>query len=696
MSKRQNLYDRAHQLHQSGRVQEAIELYGEMLRKQPRNPQILLGLGVAHFQTGQFKKSAELLQRFVLIDPKNAAAQYILGRSFSALNRPEDALLCFERALRLKPDYAEAFNNRGIVLTRLNRFEEALASYDQAVAVKPDYAEAHYNRGVVLWELKRLEDALACYSQALQIAPDYAEAYNNRGTALRELKRPEEALASYEQAVVVKPDYAEAHNNRGAVLCELRRLEEALASYEQAMAIKPDYAEAYNNRGAALRELERLEEALASYEQALSIKPDYAEAHNNRGVVLCELKRLEEALACYRQALQIAPDYAEAHNNRGIALMELERLKEALESYDQALSIKPDYAEAHYNLGVALQNLNQLDVALASYDRALSIKPDYAEAHWNKSLLLLLTGKFLEGWSLYEWRFKRIGRKKDYRTFPQPPWLGQADLQGKRLLIQSEQGLGDVVQFCRYLPQVKALGAEIILNVPESLVPLISTMQCPMTVVPRGVPLPEFDVYCNLMSLPHVFNTTIETIPARTPYLFSDQSKVQLWRKRLGNKHRPRVGLAWSGSEFHQNDRNRSIRLEKLLPLMGSSVEWHSLQKVYRQHDIPLLDQHPQIRRHQDELNDFADTAALIECMDLVMSVDTSVAHVAGAIGKPVWILLPCCPDFRWMLDRSDSPWYPTAKLYRQPKSEDWQSVVREVARALAEFINSDGPWCID
>ncbi len=642
-------------MHQSGRVREAIDLYLKMLRKHPDNPQLLLGLGIAYFQTDQFRKSVDSLKRYVLINPHNAAALCILGTALTTLNRPEDALSSLDHALRIEPAYPEALNSRGLALRGLKRHEEAVASYERALALNPDYAEAHNNRGVALRELKRHEEALASYDKAVAVKPDYGEAHNNRGLALRELKRHEEALASYDKAVAAQPDYAEAHNNRGVVLCELRRFSEALGSYEKALALNPNYAEAHNNRGAALRGLMRHDEALASYEKALALNPNYGEAHNNRGVVLGELKQPDKALTCYTNALKIIPDYA----------------------------------DAYYNQGLALFNLNRLDDALASYDQAVSIKPDYAEAHWNKSLLLLLTGKFPEGWSLYDWRLKRSDTSRDYRSFSKPSWRGETDIQGKRLLIQCEQGLGDVVQFCRYALKLHALGAKIILEVQGSLIPLVSTMQCPMHIVAKGAVLPEFDAYCPIMSLPYAFNTTLETIPADVPYLFGNESKVREWQHRLGSKDKPRVGLVWSGSETHQNDSNRSIRLERLLPLLSASIEWHSLQKLYRENDIPILDRHSEIKQHQEDLRDFSDTAALIECLDLVISVDTSVAHVAGAIGKPVWILLPYHPDFRWMLERTDSPWYPTAKLYRQPKSEDWQSVIHQVLLELEEFIAS-------
>ena len=694
MSKLQDPVDRAHQMHQSGRIQEAIDLYLKVLRKQPRNAQLLFLLGTAYLQTGQFTKSIGSLQNAVLLNPKNAAAHCNLGVSLNAVQRFDEALSHFGRAVLIKPDYAEAYNNRGSTLIGLKRPEDALTNFDQALAIKPDYAEAHNNRGLVLKDLNRLEEALASYDKVLAIAPAHAQAHHNRGLVLVALKHLHEALASFEQSLAIKPDYAEAYNNRGNLLRELNRLEEALASYDQAIQLKPDYAEAHYNRGVVLGDLEQPEQALASYDRALKANPSYAEAYSNRGAVLYNLKRPEQALASYDQAVTVRPNYADAYYNRGVTLENLRQLDQALASYDRALEIDPHHVMAHNNRGVILYKSLDLERAMASYDRALQIDPNIVEAYWNKSLVLLLTSKFAEGWELYEWRLKRGEALKELRTFPQPSWRGQMDIQGKRLLIQCEQGFGDVVQFCRYLPQVKALGAEIILEVPESLTQLVATMHCPITVVTRGAPLPEFDAYCPLLSLPYVLKTTPETIPANIPYLFSDQNKVRQWQDRLGHESRLRVGLVWSGSESHENDKNRSIALEDLLPLMSSSVEWHSLQKAYRQQDLSVLGQHPEIRQHQDDLHDFSDTAALIECLDLVISVDTSVVHVAGAIGKPTWVLLPYCPDFRWMLDRTDSPWYPTARLFRQPKREDWQSVIHQVQRELAELVAKSHDGC--
>jgi hypothetical protein len=296
---------------------------------------------------------------------------------------------------------------------------------------------------------------------------------------------------------------------------------------------------------------------------------------------------------------------------------------------------------------------------------------------------MILTGQYEEGWKLYEWRFETKEQKQNHYIFPQKKWRGRDDVDFKKLLIYTEQGLGDFIQYCRYLPLVKQLGTDLIVEAPSALIPLISTLKCEMTIIAKGDRLPEFDAYCPIMSLPYAFNTKVETIPAQVPYLFADEAKTTQWRAKLGQTNRLRVGLVWSGSTVHKNDKNRSIRLETLEKLLDIPVEWHSLQKEYRDYDLEQLAKHPEIQQHQDNLKDFSDTAALIDCMDLVISVDTSIAHVSGALGKPVWILLHFAPDYRWLLDRDDSPWYPTAILFRQPKLDDWQSAIQSVVESL-------------
>ena len=469
----------------------------------------------------------------------------------------------------------------------------------------------------------------------------------------------------------------------------MNRPDEALASYDKALALRPDYPEALNNRGVTLFWLNRLDEALASYDKAIALKADDAEALNNRGVVLMELNRLDEALASYDRAIALKPDYADALDNRGSVLRKLNRLDEALASHDAAIALQPECADAFYNRGNALKELNRPDEALASYDRAIALAPDHAEAHWNESLLRLLTGDFERGWPKYEWRWKSKALALRNRNFSQPLWLGADPIHGKTILLHGEQGLGDTIQFCRYAPLVAARGARVIMEVDESLRDLVSGLAGVSRCVSKGDTLPEFDLHCPLLSLPLAFGTRLETIPSTTPYLLAPAPAVASWAARLAGKARPRIGMVWSGAPRHREDRNRSIALRTLLPLLDVAATFVSLQRDVRADDAQLLQERSDILHFGGDLRTFSDTAALISHLDLVVTVDTSVAHLAGALGRPVWILLPFIPDWRWLLDRSDSPWYPTARLFRQAASREWQGVVKHIHAELRDWIES-------
>jgi len=484
-------------------------------------------------------------------------------------------------------------------------------------------------------------------------------------------------------------DHAESNFDQGQELHELRRFEEALASYDRAIALNADYTEAYSRRGVVLRDLGRLDDALASCDRAIALKPDYANAHVNRGVVLYGMHRLDEALTSYDNAIATKPDYVIAHINRGVVLQDRNRTDDALQSYDRAIALTPDNPVAHLNRGVVLQDLNRLDEALTSYDRAIALKPELPQPYWNKSMLKLSMADYLEGWELFEWRWKLA--PDALNKFTKPFWSGAQSLAGKTLLIHSDQGLGDSIQSCRYASMAKSLDAEVILTVQRPLIPLLSTLKGNFSIVDQNAPLPDHDFHCPIMSLPYAFRTTVQTIPASIPYLFVDEQKQKLWHNRLGDKDKtkPRIGLVWSGGTAHRNDKNRSISLETFRSILQLPIEFHSLQKEVRPKDLEELKKYKQVQQHQDSLMDFADTAALIGEMDLIISVDTSDAHLAGALGQKIWILLPFAADYRWMLDRSDSPWYPTAKLFRQREIGDWPSVILEVENQLHEMITS-------
>jgi tetratricopeptide (TPR) repeat protein len=548
-------------------------------------------------------------------------------------------------------------------------------------------ADALYQRGNDLYRLGRMPEALASLDAALALRPRHPGALLSRGATLFQLKRYEAALQSFERLLALQPGSVEALYNRGVALFALQRWSDALASYDRALALKPGHADALVNRGLTLQKLHRHEEALASFDQALLQRPHHVEALNNRGTALQAMNRHGEALACFDQALALRPDNADALNNRGNTLDALDRPEEALASIDRALVLRPDFAMAWSNRGVILRHTNRLDEALQSADRALALQPGDPDAHWNRGLTLLMQGDFRSGWAEYEWRLRVPSLGHGPRPYAQPRWRGDEPLTGKTIFVYAEQGLGDTIQFCRYASLLAERGARVLLEAQRPLHALLAGLAGVDALLGPGDEPPAFDCHSPLLSLPFAFGTDLASIPAPQRYLAADLARVSAWQSRLAAQAGPtvqqRVGLVWAGNPTLLQDRHRSVPLELLLPLARSGLQFCSLQKELRPGDRERLAAHPRVLHCGDELNDFADTAALIASLDLVISVDTAVAHLAGALGKPVWILQRHSPDFRWLLDRDDSPWYPSARLFRQPRRGDWSSVISAIAEQL-------------
>jgi tetratricopeptide (TPR) repeat protein len=678
------ILQKARGAYDSGHFSEAERRCTAVLALNGKSFEALHLLALTQAELGKHNAALDNYDRALAIRPNYADAHNNRANTLQRLGRFDEALESYRRALTIRPDYAEAFNNRGNALYCLNRFDEALESYQQALEIRPDYADTLNNRGILFQELGRFDEALECYQGALAIRPDYADALNNRGNLLQELGRFDEALDNYEQALAVRPNYPEALNNRGVTLQELGRFDEALECYDRALAIRPDYTGAHNNRGNTLHELKRFDEALDSYERALAIRPDYAEAHNNRGNTLLELKRFDESLVSFERALEIRPNYAQAHNNRGNTLQKFARFEEALENYQRALEIKADYAEAFNNRGNALDDLKRFEEALESYERALAIKPNYPSCHANRAFLLLRTGRFAEGWQEYEWR-----RKLDTwttRSLSGPEWIG-GDAAARRVLFYSEQGLGDTIQFSRFARSVAASGKEVLLEVQPPLGGLLGSLEG-VKVIRNGAALPEHDAELPLMSLPHVLGATPETMPGDVPYLSAEPGRVEAWAKRLP-AGQFRVGIVWQGKSTADIDLGRSIPLRSFAPLCHiPGVTLISLQKndgVEQLTNLPPGMSVATLGAGFDAGPDaFVDCAAVMMNLDLVISSDTAAAHLAGALGRPVWIVLKHVPDWRWLMDREDTPWYPTARLFHQARRDDWDEVFERIAGELA------------
>jgi tetratricopeptide (TPR) repeat protein len=523
-----------------------------------------------------------------------------------------------------------------------------------------------------------LATALRNCEQAIAMNSDDPEAYYARGNVLLQLRRYDDAVGSFNKAIELKPEYPQPYNGRGNALQALRCFEEAVESYETAIALKADYAAAYSNRGNALQSLKRFENAIESYGKAIILRPDYGDAHNNRGVALKRLGRFDEALQNFESAIALLPDHAGLHNNRGNALQGLNRLEDAIESYDKAIMLNPKYIEAYSNRGVVLKELKRFDEAMESFAKALALKHDYHEAIWNRSLVHLLTGQFEVGWRDYEAR-KNTREPTGNRGWGKPLWLGETDISGKSILVDWEQGFGDVIQMCRYISLLKTAGARVLFLPQRELQSLMRGLNADVCIMDHDTAVPQFDLHCPVMSLPLAFKTDIGSIPSAS-YITADEEKVAVWKHRLGRKTKPRVGIVWRSNVLP--DKGRSIKLERLQLLFNPRYEFISLQKVVTDAERTLLDD-AGVFHAGDAFADFSDTAALCVLMDIVISIDTSVAHLAGALGVPVWLLLSWVPEWRWLLDRDDSPWYPSMRLFRQEARGDWNGVLERLELEL-------------
>ncbi|MHC4269735.1 MAG: tetratricopeptide repeat protein, partial [Planctomycetota bacterium] len=567
----------------------------------------MLQEALKHHQKGNFDTATILYNKVLEIQPDNISAISLLGALNLQRGNHDVACMLLEKSLTLKPDNAIAHNNLGSALQASGRFQEAINSYKKAIELKQDYDEAYYNLGNTLQACNLLEEAIVIYKHALAIKPNDADIHNNLAEAFRKSGKPDEALKCYKQAAMLNPHNTEILCNLGAVFQELGNLDEAIINYKKAITLKPDNAKAHSNLGTALKKQCKLEEAVKSHHRAIALKPDYAEAYNNLGITLQSLNQLDEAVA----------------------------------SYNRAIELKPDYAEAYNNLGITLQSLNQLDKALTSYNRAIELKRDYAEARFNKSLILLLKGNFKDGWQEYEWRL----RTKDhvFKAFQQPMW-DSSPLNGKTILVHTEQGLGDSIQFIRYIPMVKKQGGRVIVECQQSLCSLFRNCDGidEIKEIVSDIEYPvQFDFHVPLLSLPGIFNVTMDSTPPNAPYIKPDPALVSQWHRTLDHDNNFKIGVVWAGNPKNKNDHKRSCSLkdfEHLTSIRGLS--FYSLQKGQASVEANNPPKGMNIINLDSELNDFADTAAAIINLDLVISVDTSVAHLAGAIGKPVWTLL--------------------------------------------------------
>jgi tetratricopeptide (TPR) repeat protein len=597
-------------------------------------------------------------------------------------------LLCLQ-VLQDEPDNAMAWHLLGQACQGQGKLTDAAASYEQLIRVQPQSADGHFLLGSVCTAQGKRDQALDHYRQALQIQPGHAEALNAVGVALAQQRRLDEAVSHLRAACLSRPDFAPAHYNLGVALAEQGKPEEARTFLEQALRLRPDYAQAHYGLGNVLASQGQRDPAIACLREALRLAPGYGEAYNNLGLNLVQAGRPAEAVPLLEQAVRLRPKAAEAHNNLGLALADLGRFAQAKAAYREALGLRPDYTDAVCNLASACKEQGRLEEALAGYQIALWQQPNLPSTHWNRALALLQMGAFEEGWAEYEWRWRRKGHGP--RRLPQPAWDG-SDLAGKRLLIYCEQGLGDVLQFIRYAALVKKAGAEVVVECADFLMPLLGRCAGIDQLVAEGTPLPAFDVHAALLSLPHLLGTTLASVPAEVPYLFADPERVERWREELAGLEGFKIGIAWQGNRQHPWDRHRSFALacfEGLARLEG--VRLVSLQKGAGAEQVgQLRGRFPVLELPTEEdaaRAAFMDTAAVMQHLDLVISADTAIAHLAGGLGVPVWVALSAITDWRWLRGRDDSPWYPSMRLFRQKTLGDWEGVFDRLAAELNRLI---------
>jgi tetratricopeptide (TPR) repeat protein len=544
------------------------------------------------------------------------------------------------------------------------------------------------NEAMALQRQGRLRDAEKIYTRVLKAAPDHFDALNMLGIVKAQLGRMGDSHRLLSAAVRINPRAPGAWANLGQVLQALKRHQEAIDCLDKARALAPDDVAILNQHANALLSLGRPEEALEEFRQVLARMPQHAEARVNSGIAHATLGSSEHALAEFDSALSLAPGHLTAHYNRGLALHDLGHYAAALDALERVLAAAPEHAGAWLSRGRSLAALNRLDEAVASYGKAGTIRKEDPDVHFSEALALLALGDYRRGFEKYEARWRRNGMPAQ-KSRGRPLWLGEYPLAHKTVLLHAEQGFGDTIQFARYVPLLAATGAKVVLEVQSELTALMARLDVGAQIIGRGEAPPPFDVHCPLGSLPLALRTEPDTVPAEIPYLSADEASLTKWSARIGGLARPRIAITWSGNSKHFNDRNRSIPFAQLAPLLSTPARFVGIQRDVRGEDAQMLASESRVTHVGGELVNFTDTAAVIALVDLVISADTAVAHLAGAMGRPLWVLIPFQPDWRWTLDGETSSWYPTARLFRQTTLGDWDGVIARIAAELGRFISA-------
>ncbi len=675
--------------HNSGRLREAETLYRGIIAEDPRHAQAFCMLGILAHQAYRSELAVEFFRQAIAIDPAQAFFHNGLGEVFRACGQLEDAKQCFRHALCLDAGLMIAHYNLGMVCQAQADLAGAVAAFGEVLRLQPNQPETHHQLGNTLRQQGNHDEALRHFRQAIDGRGDIAEALNDLGSLLQDMGQLPEAIANFEQALRLRPEMAEAYYNLGNAMRAVGDNRRALAMYRQAIRIDPDLAPAHNNLGTVLKALGDTDAAVRSLAEAVRLQPTLAEAQHNLATLLQKRGDLDTAKAGYLRTIELDPGYAPAHFNLGTVWQAQYQWDEARDCYLEALRIRPRYAEPLCNLGLMCLGVGQDIEALAYFDHALEAQPDFAEARCARGMLLLGQGDYQAGWPEFGWhsRCASFGG----RQFDLPAWDG-SPLEGRTILIHCGQGLGDTLQFVRYLPWVRARGAgRILLAAQLSLHPLLRQSGVGELVAPDAPSL-EFATQAAIMTLPGLFHATAETIPAEVPYLQADADLVQRWRAKLARFDSFKIGIGWQGNRRYPWDHLRSIRLAEFEPLTHApGVRLISLQEGEGRDQISSAADRFEVVDLGDEVDRqagaFVDTAAILKNLDLVITSDTALAHLAGALAVPVWLALPFAPDWRWLRHGETTAWYPTMRLYRQTRLGDWSAIFTRMAAELPALV---------
>lgn len=672
--------------HQHGRFEQAKKIYDELIQAYPMHPDAWHLLGVLALQAKQYAKSQELITKAIELSPQTAQYHYNLAMSYQAQQHWDKAIEAFKQARVLQPDYYDAIYQMGITEALRGHFEAAVSWFQQAAKLKDQPLDALFQLAQAYRQLGEFHKSIEIFIQLLAIKSDSVEILLNLGYTQKLAGDLAEAIHSYDQALSLAPKEPMIYNMRGVVLVDQGEVGAAIKDYQYALKLKPDFAEVYNNLGIALFEMGKSEEGLEAFGRALQLQKEMIQPYINLATAYEKLNNFAAALSYYDQAIKLEPRNSELYFFKGVSLYKAQQFDAAIENFNAILSgqlSNPNYLTAR---GAAFYELAQFVQARQDYESALALDPGHATANTNLAFLELLHGDLLEGFARYEWRWLRpdcLGKRPQFQV---PEWTGQVPLTDKTLLIFTEQGFGDTLQMLRYLEKAQALASKLILQVDKTLVKLLKhNLPAKVQVVSLQESLPHFDYFCSLQSLPFRFMTSLESIPAKQSYLASNLQRHSYWELQLGVKKQKRIGLVWHTHSIHPVDAKRCISLDQLLQVLAPSHSYFCLQKEISAEDKAMLAT-SSIKQFCEKLTDFSETAALCDCMDLIITIDTSVAHLAGALGKPVWLLLPLVPDWRWLLEREDSPWYPSLRLFRQQQRGEWSSVLAAVKLQLEQF----------